>query len=1214
MIFNCLSPKLAQHGIKSFLLLIFFWGLVPLLLTGCFGGGGGSGSGSGTTVNQLPTANAGTAQTVNEKVLVALDGSASSDPDGTIVSYAWVQTVGTAVVLSNAGVENPTFTAPDVSVDETLTFELTVTDDKGATAKNTVNIAVINIPAPHRGQFVDSPVSGLNWKTATRSGVTDANGYFEYDNPGETITFSIGEQEIGTTATDNSVHVFDLEKSPLEVATGKGTRLAQLLQTLDSDRNPENGIQLTPAVKEKFKVAQINFISGNESWNSQINSISSVIGNPVVALEVAYLHAASNLSASENCIVSDMEYPAKIDRKFSTIGMGCRRKAELAVLYDFVIPQLNTVTAAVFDDPLVNNGRVVVDKEIKKSLDKNIIKASVNMIINASKTVEDLLDEKLLGKKKAIVVLADVIKGASSVAQLLAKVDCHVGAPCKNEDAGYKMTVALFDVAAGLGACTANKADECLKALEVFLTTDEIFSNFGYDNPTPTTIKGIATVISKIVGGISEASSGEAYVALGTFLETTIKTVNGTYFRNNEENANRSGWTNGFNIVGEGANAYFSCLAVAYRDPRAINDCAERFSDFVFKRFTEIWHYFAASGELSAINQFAAEHNIAMAVLQELYRYPTFQDAYEKYGIDGSINMQDFSGRYAFYEFVKLVTEKAYPDYIKEYNIYALSYPVGEIVSGYIRQISLLSSRYLKGDFGFCSAVKLEKLTVSGINASPVNANIGEELLFSANVSGINASQYIFNWGDGTSTFSDLPASGHKFTDTGYFRVSLIPLLKRAGGAYPRQCDGFASSEYVLIGKLAAPQNLKATPGDGKATISWDAVPGAVGYSLCHTSESIADISNCTSYASGGWWEPILTTSIDLTTLPDGQALSNDGTYYFRVIAQDANGNSGLASEQVILKTKNPLKHTGQTESYDENGNMISSGFGTVKDDGYYHAGHLPKYTRDENTQIIIDQLTGLQWDDSPNSVYDTNGLGGLSKGTIRCNNSSLGGYDDWRVPTMRELLTINQPWNASIELKKYFKNIIPTWSYLTQTRYGTGGLWYAYYLITPEGMHISTNAGDHAGLARCVRGQVFLEPELIKAGKIVSDNTTRLQWSDDETVLQSRTWAAALEHCESLTLNNHSDWRLPNAIELLSIVNFSGATNRDTLQYKTYPEFDQQVISSWSSTTESIGTLHYAARVAFYRIPYSGGTLGSVPKTEAYPTARCVRDMKIGE
>ncbi|OQX27913.1 MAG: hypothetical protein BWK80_03005 [Desulfobacteraceae bacterium IS3] len=97
--------------------------------------------------NQPPFASAGPDQSVKQGDSVRLDGSNSADPDGRIVSYLWRQTGGTVVRLSDVTAVTPTFTASAVR-DESLTFELTVTDDRGLAdiASVRVNVIFSNLP------------------------------------------------------------------------------------------------------------------------------------------------------------------------------------------------------------------------------------------------------------------------------------------------------------------------------------------------------------------------------------------------------------------------------------------------------------------------------------------------------------------------------------------------------------------------------------------------------------------------------------------------------------------------------------------------------------------------------------------------------------------------------------------------------------------------------------------------------------------------------------------------------------------------------------------------------------------------------------------------------------------------------------------------------------------------------------------------------------
>jgi hypothetical protein len=81
-----------------------------------------------TGPNTPPLAVAEGAPQVAPGTPVRLDARGSSDPDGDLLTFAWVQTSGPAVGLSDPASAEPTFTAPRVTTDTALAFELTVSD------------------------------------------------------------------------------------------------------------------------------------------------------------------------------------------------------------------------------------------------------------------------------------------------------------------------------------------------------------------------------------------------------------------------------------------------------------------------------------------------------------------------------------------------------------------------------------------------------------------------------------------------------------------------------------------------------------------------------------------------------------------------------------------------------------------------------------------------------------------------------------------------------------------------------------------------------------------------------------------------------------------------------------------------------------------------------------------------------------------------------
>lgn len=140
-------------------------------------------------VNHAPEAHAGADQTVHEGSPVALDGSASFDPDGDYITYKWAQLTGAPVTLVGPATATPTFTAPlipgGVSGVETLTFELTVSDGTcEACFSNAESVQVFVEQVNH------APVADAGSPQTVHSGtLVTLNGSASQDPDGDPITY-----------------------------------------------------------------------------------------------------------------------------------------------------------------------------------------------------------------------------------------------------------------------------------------------------------------------------------------------------------------------------------------------------------------------------------------------------------------------------------------------------------------------------------------------------------------------------------------------------------------------------------------------------------------------------------------------------------------------------------------------------------------------------------------------------------------------------------------------------------------------------------------------------------------------------------------------------------------------------------------------------------------------------------------------------------------
>jgi Ca2+-binding EF-hand superfamily protein len=108
------------------------------------------------------------------------------------------------------------------------------------------------------GVFLDSAVSGLYYKTDSLEGTTDSLGRFSYVS-GENVTFYIGATPIGTSTGNSTITPAELMNTTADSGDRRLTNALRLLQSLDDDGDPDNGIQIPESFQRLTERLEIKF-------------------------------------------------------------------------------------------------------------------------------------------------------------------------------------------------------------------------------------------------------------------------------------------------------------------------------------------------------------------------------------------------------------------------------------------------------------------------------------------------------------------------------------------------------------------------------------------------------------------------------------------------------------------------------------------------------------------------------------------------------------------------------------------------------------------------------------------------------------------------------------------------------------------------------------------------------------------------------------------
>ena len=187
---------------------------------------------------------------------------------------------------------------------------------------------------------------------------------------------------------------------------------------------------------------------------------------------------------------------------------------------------------------------------------------------------------------------------------------------------------------------------------------------------------------------------------------------------------------------------------------------------------------------------------------------------------------------------------------------------------------------------------------------------------------------------------------------------------------------------------------------------------------------------------------------------------SYEGSDSFSYYVNNQLMDSDIVKVNILMRNiASKVKKTEQTESYDKNGNRVETRL--LRDDAYYQYGVKSSYRRSEN--MVVDYITGLIWQDNETIYQKSN------KADNYCTNLRLGEYDDWRLPTIKELTTIlvrgkkGKGFYAFID--NTFVNKSPT-AYWTSQK--NGGLRWIVSFYGGEVSWAKKNTSKY--VARCVR------------------------------------------------------------------------------------------------------------------------------------------------
>lgn len=234
---------------------------------------------------------------------------------------------------------------------------------------------------------------------------------------------------------------------------------------------------------------------------------------------------------------------------------------------------------------------------------------------------------------------------------------------------------------------------------------------------------------------------------------------------------------------------------------------------------------------------------------------------------------------------------------------------------------------------------------------------------------------------------------------------------------------------------------------------------------------------------------------------------------------------------------------------------------------------------------FIKDNVTGLIW-------WLTGKGGTYEEMKDEC-AVSYGGIEDWRLPEPQEIASLSDLgmlYGNKID-PVYFQELYSDTSLPQSKSYDYDLILTSvenYFYLLPYG--VIGAFGSESGYLMCVSGEEYgkvtaetYSTVTENGAEMIRDLSTDLFWQKEP--VKKATWKEALAYCESLDYAGHSDWRLPNKNELLSLVDYSkiAAEAEAEEEEETEEEDEVEAISSFPGMTPDVFWTSTPAPVDYY-------------------------------